>query len=48
MPLKVGKLTAHTALLTDADGECHVECVVEPGLADEPVDAFLDRFLRRS
>ena len=48
LSLHAGRLTAQTALMTDSEGECHVECVVEPGLADEPMDAFLNRFLRRS
>lgn len=48
LSLQGGRLTAHTALMTDVDGECHVECVVEPGLVDKPMGAFLDRFLRRS
>ena len=45
--LNAGKLTAQTALMTDSDGECHVEAVVEAGLVEEPMWLFVRQFERR-
>ena len=42
-----GRLTLQTALVADANGECHVEGVVEAGLLDEPMAKFIRRFARR-
>jgi hypothetical protein len=47
LSLNAGKLTVQTTLMTDSDGECHVECVVEPGLADKPMGAFIESFVKQ-
>lgn len=44
--LDAGKLALQTALMADADGECHVEGVEEAGLADEPMTRFVSQFAR--
>ena len=46
LSLLAGRLTIQTALMSDANGECYVEAVVEAGLVEEPMWRFVRQFAR--